>query len=99
MGTYNPRKLFGVTTLDVVRANQFVAELLAVDPSGVSVPVIGGHAGAGRAAGTAGVRVRVMSGQIGRMGVWLEAVTLAEAGGARGGSTSACKACWPDTGA
>jgi malate/lactate dehydrogenase len=44
-GTYNPRKLFGVTTLDVVRSNQFVGEILGVDPSQVSVPVIGGHAG------------------------------------------------------
>jgi hypothetical protein len=44
-GTYNPRKLFGVTTLDVVRANQFVGEILGVDPATVSVPVIGGHAG------------------------------------------------------
>ncbi|GAB4820437.1 hypothetical protein N2152v2_007483 [Parachlorella kessleri] len=44
-GTYNPRKLFGVTTLDVVRANQFVGDILGVDPSKVSVPVIGGHAG------------------------------------------------------
>lgn len=25
-GTYNPKKLFGVTTLDVIRANTFVAE-------------------------------------------------------------------------
>ena len=44
-GTYNPKKLFCGTTLDVVRANQFVGEILGVDPSTVSVPVIGGHAG------------------------------------------------------
>lgn len=30
---------------DVVRANQFVGEILGVDPATVSVPVIGGHAG------------------------------------------------------
>lgn len=30
---------------DVVRANAFVGEILGVDPSQVSVPVIGGHAG------------------------------------------------------
>lgn len=42
-GVYNPRRLFGVTTLDVVRANTFGAELLGVSP--VQVPVIGGHAG------------------------------------------------------
>lgn len=45
-GTYDPRKLLGVTKLDVVRANTFIAEILGVEPSDVSVPVIGGHAGA-----------------------------------------------------
>lgn len=44
-GTYNPRILFGVTTLDVVRAETFVAELLGVDPKDVLIPVVGGHAG------------------------------------------------------
>lgn len=44
-GTYNPSKLFGVTTLDVVRAEAFIADLLNVDPKLVSVPVVGGHAG------------------------------------------------------
>ncbi|GMH40331.1 hypothetical protein BSKO_08235 [Bryopsis sp. KO-2023] len=44
-GCYDPKRLFGVTTLDVVRANAFVAEILGVNPTGVSVPVIGGHAG------------------------------------------------------
>ena len=44
-GCYNPRTLFGVTTLDVVRACEFVGEILGVDPATVSVPVIGGHAG------------------------------------------------------
>ena len=44
-GTYNPRKLLGVTKLDVVRANAFVAEVLGVPPEQVSVPVVGGHAG------------------------------------------------------
>jgi len=44
-GTYDPRKLLGVTKLDVVRANAFVAELSGVHPDKVSVPVIGGHAG------------------------------------------------------
>jgi hypothetical protein len=34
-----------VTTLDVVRAEAFIGELLGVDPREVSVPVIGGHAG------------------------------------------------------
>eukprot|EP00271_Cylindrocystis_brebissonii_P009453 TRINITY_DN242_c0_g2_i2.p2 TRINITY_DN242_c0_g2~~TRINITY_DN242_c0_g2_i2.p2 ORF type:complete len:353 (+),score=90.03 TRINITY_DN242_c0_g2_i2:154-1212(+) len=44
-GTYDPKRLMGVTTLDVVRANTFVAEVLGVDPREVNVPVVGGHAG------------------------------------------------------
>ena len=42
---YNPRKLLGVTKLDVVRANAFVAQALGRGAAEVSVPVIGGHAG------------------------------------------------------
>ncbi|KAG0711979.1 Malate dehydrogenase, mitochondrial [Chionoecetes opilio] len=38
-------RIFGVTTLDIVRANTFVAELKSLDPTKVNVPVIGGHAG------------------------------------------------------
>lgn len=45
-GVYDPRRLFGVTTLDVVRANTFVGEKLGVQPEDVEVPVVGGHAGA-----------------------------------------------------
>lgn len=44
-GKYDPRKLFGVTTLDVVRARTFVGENKGVDPATIDVPVIGGHAG------------------------------------------------------
>ena len=44
-GTYNPRKLLGVTKLDVLRANMFIAEAIGKAPESVSVPVIGGHAG------------------------------------------------------
>ncbi|GCB65382.1 malate dehydrogenase, mitochondrial [Scyliorhinus torazame] len=44
-GVYNPNKIFGVTTLDVVRANTFIGELKGLDPARVSVPVVGGHAG------------------------------------------------------
>jgi malate dehydrogenase len=44
-GVYNPKKLFGVTTLDVVRANTFVAENQKFDVSKTKVTVIGGHAG------------------------------------------------------
>ncbi|XP_075051231.1 malate dehydrogenase, mitochondrial [Mixophyes fleayi] len=42
---YNPNRIFGVTTLDIVRANTFVAELKQLDPARVNIPVIGGHAG------------------------------------------------------
>merc|ERR1719183_3029152 len=35
----------GVTTLDVVRANKFVAEITGKNPADIAVPVIGGHAG------------------------------------------------------
>jgi len=45
-GVYDPARLFGVTTLDVCRANTFVAEKLGVSSESVSVPVVGGHAGA-----------------------------------------------------
>ncbi|XP_063594611.1 malate dehydrogenase, mitochondrial-like [Penaeus indicus] len=38
-------RIFGVTTLDIVRANAFVAELKGLDPMSVNIPVIGGHAG------------------------------------------------------
>ncbi|RWS28332.1 malate dehydrogenase-like protein [Leptotrombidium deliense] len=44
-GVYDPKRVFGVTTLDVVRANAFVAEAKKLDPNTVNVPVIGGHAG------------------------------------------------------
>ncbi|XP_020572787.1 malate dehydrogenase, chloroplastic [Phalaenopsis equestris] len=44
-GVYNPKKLFGVTTLDVVRANTFVAQKKNLRLIDVDVPVIGGHAG------------------------------------------------------
>lgn len=45
VGVYNPRRLFGVTTLDVVRANTFVSENQHLDVNQVRVDVIGGHAG------------------------------------------------------
>lgn len=35
--------IFGVTTLDGIRANTFVAEMLSVKPENVLAPVIGGH--------------------------------------------------------
>lgn len=44
-GVFNPKHIFGVSTLDVVRANAFVAEAGGVDPTKMNVPVVGGHAG------------------------------------------------------
>ncbi|VAH23205.1 unnamed protein product [Triticum turgidum subsp. durum] len=44
-GTYDEKKLFGVTTLDVVRAKTFYAGKANVPVTGVNVPVVGGHAG------------------------------------------------------
>ncbi|KAL0399454.1 UNVERIFIED_CONTAM: Malate dehydrogenase, mitochondrial [Sesamum radiatum] len=44
-GVYDERKLFGVTTLDVVRAKTFYAGKAKVNVADVNVPVIGGHAG------------------------------------------------------
>ena len=45
-GVFNPKKLFGVTTLDVVRAETFTQEFSGLnDPSKATVPVIGGHSG------------------------------------------------------
>lgn len=44
-GTYDEKKLFGVTTLDVVRAKTFYAGKAGVPVEGVDVPVVGGHAG------------------------------------------------------
>jgi malate dehydrogenase len=44
-GVYDRKRLFGVTSLDVCRANKFVGDALGVDPAKLDVPVIGGHAG------------------------------------------------------
>lgn len=46
-GVFNPKKVFGVTTLDVVRASTFAAHALNTeDPKTYTVPVVGGHSGA-----------------------------------------------------
>lgn len=42
---YNPKRVFGVTTLDICRANTFVAESQGWNVRETNVPVIGGHAG------------------------------------------------------
>ncbi|ALC47877.1 Mdh2 [Drosophila busckii] len=44
-GVHDPKRLFGVSTLDVVRARAFIGHALGVDPQTVQIPVIGGHSG------------------------------------------------------
>lgn len=44
-GVYDRNKLFGVTTLDIIRSNTFVAELKGKPAGDINVPVIGGHSG------------------------------------------------------
>ncbi|KAM0231438.1 hypothetical protein ACHAPO_008548 [Fusarium lateritium] len=47
-GVFDASRLFGVTTLDVVRASTFASHALGgdSDPADIKVPVIGGHSGA-----------------------------------------------------
>ncbi|KAJ5722666.1 malate dehydrogenase [Penicillium malachiteum] len=47
-GVFEPTRLFGVTTLDVVRASTFAAHALGngASPKDFKVPVVGGHSGA-----------------------------------------------------
>ncbi|KAK3831486.1 MAG: malate dehydrogenase, NAD-dependent [Linnemannia gamsii] len=45
-GVFNPKKLFGISTLDVVRSSRFVSEVNStVDPKSTRVTVVGGHSG------------------------------------------------------
>ncbi|KAF4670109.1 hypothetical protein FOL46_001010 [Perkinsus olseni] len=44
-GVFNPKKLLGVSLLDTIRAETFVAKEMKADVNKVTVPVIGGHAG------------------------------------------------------
>lgn len=45
-GVFDPQRLFGVTTLDVVRSETFTQEYSGQkDPSKAQIPVIGGHSG------------------------------------------------------
>ncbi|KAF8266079.1 NAD-malate dehydrogenase [Lactarius quietus] len=46
-GVFDPKRLFGVTTLDVVRASTFVAEVIGdhCKSPEIVVPVVGGHSG------------------------------------------------------
>lgn len=45
-GVYNPKRLFGVTTLDVVRASRFISQVKGSDPANENITVVGGHAAA-----------------------------------------------------
>jgi len=44
-GVYDPKRLMGVTTLDVCRARTFVSVAKGLDVNATNVPVVGGHAG------------------------------------------------------
>ncbi|GMG29595.1 unnamed protein product [Ambrosiozyma monospora] len=44
-GSYHPKRLFGVTWLDSVRANSFMAQVSNSIPSSLDVKVVGGHSG------------------------------------------------------
>ncbi|KAF9457250.1 NAD-malate dehydrogenase [Collybia nuda] len=44
-GVFNPARLFGITTLDVVRATRFLAGVVGAQPADTPVTVIGGHSG------------------------------------------------------
>ncbi|KAI8814003.1 lactate/malate dehydrogenase [Cladochytrium replicatum] len=44
-GVFDPKRVFGVTTLDIVRASKFVSEVKGTQPADTRVEVIGGHSG------------------------------------------------------
>ncbi len=44
-GVYDPRRLFGLTSLDVVRAESFALDMESVASHEVTIPVVGGHSG------------------------------------------------------
>lgn len=46
MGVYDPNRLFGISLLDQVRTQTFVAQALGLDPEEVRIPVVGGHSAA-----------------------------------------------------
>ena len=45
-GIYNPRQIFGVTTLDIVHAAHFVSGIVGMNPVDTPITIIGGHSGA-----------------------------------------------------
>lgn len=45
-GVFDPKRLFGVTSLDVVRAETFIQPYSgAKNPADANIPVVGGHSG------------------------------------------------------
>lgn len=44
-GVFDPRRVFGVTTLDVVRAAKFISSAAGVSPAESPITVVGGHSG------------------------------------------------------
>ena len=44
-GVYDARRVFGVTTLDVVRARRFLSEITGASTEETGVTVVGGHSG------------------------------------------------------
>lgn len=44
-GVFDPRRVFGVTTLDVVRSAKFVSEVTGASPAKTPITVVGGHSG------------------------------------------------------
>ncbi|KAG7085779.1 Malate dehydrogenase, cytoplasmic [Marasmius oreades] len=44
-GVFDPKRVFGVTTLDVVRAARFLSEVTGAKPNDTPVTVVGGHSG------------------------------------------------------
>lgn len=45
LGSVDYKKVFGVTTLDILRAKTFAGGLIGTDPTTIEIPVVGGHAG------------------------------------------------------
>ncbi|KAK7196636.1 malate dehydrogenase [Novymonas esmeraldas] len=44
-GVYDPRKVFGLVSLDLMRARKMLGDFTGKDPETLHVPVIGGHSG------------------------------------------------------
>lgn len=42
---YDPKRIFGITLLDIVRAQTFISELKNLDVQKTKIPVVGGHSG------------------------------------------------------